>query len=84
MYAIRSYYVVNAFERMAHDVEASQQALEVSRRRTATVLANVATGVVALDAAMQVSIANAAAQALLESSLTAGADVRALTAEDFV
>ena len=75
--------VVNAFERMAHDVEASQQALEASRRRTATVLANVATGVVALDAAMHVSIANAAAQALLESSLTPGADVQALTAEDW-
>lgn len=73
--------VVDAFERMAHDVEASQQALEASRRRTATVLANVATGVVALDAGMQVSIANAAAQSLLDCPLSPGGDIRALTAE---
>ena len=47
--------VVHAFERMARDVEASQDALESARRRTATVLSNVATGVVALDGAMRVA-----------------------------
>ena len=71
--------VMDAFERMASDVEASQQALEASRRRTATVLANVATSVVALDAAMEVSITNPAAQALLGSPLRPGTDIRTLT-----
>ncbi|HEY5657949.1 MAG TPA: hypothetical protein VIY27_09185, partial [Myxococcota bacterium] len=50
--------VMDAFVRMAQDVDASQQALEGARRRTATVLRNVATGVVALDRSMQVTIAN--------------------------
>jgi signal transduction histidine kinase len=68
--------VVNAFERMAQDVEASQDALESARRRTATVLSNVATGVVALDDAMRVTIANPAAQALLDTPLFPGAEIR--------
>ncbi len=68
--------VVNAFERMAQDVEASQEALESARRRTATVLSNVATGVVALDDAMRVTIANPAAQALLDTPLFPGAEIR--------
>jgi signal transduction histidine kinase/HAMP domain-containing protein len=71
--------VVNAFERMAHDVEASQEAVESARRRTATVLSNVATGVVALDAAMRVTIANPAAQAVLGAPLVPNADIRDLT-----
>jgi signal transduction histidine kinase len=71
--------VVEAFERMAQDVERSQAALEAARRRTATVLGNVATGVIALDADMRVTIANPSAAELLENELEAGEDVRAET-----
>jgi signal transduction histidine kinase len=75
--------VVNAFERMAHDVVASQDALEAARRRTATVLANVATGVVALDRAMRVTIANAAAQVVLDATLPPGAAIDTVTAGEW-
>jgi signal transduction histidine kinase len=71
--------VVGAFQRMARDVEASQAALEAARRRTATVLRNVATGVVALDRDMRVTIANPRAGELLEIDLHSGADVRGET-----
>ncbi|HUF36531.1 MAG TPA: ATP-binding protein, partial [Gemmatimonadales bacterium] len=50
--------VFGAFERMARDIRSSQSALEEARRRTATVLATVATGVVALDPDGRVIIAN--------------------------
>ncbi len=73
--------VVDAFQRMARDVEASQFALEVARRRTATVLSNVATGVVALDGALRVTIANPSAQRLLGSALEPGIGVAAATAD---
>ena len=42
--------VFGAFNRMAADVRASREALEAARRRTETVLATVATGVIAVDA----------------------------------
>lgn len=64
--------VVDAFVRMAHDIERSQTALEVARRRTATVLANVATGVVAVDSELRVMIANPRAAELLGSALPSG------------
>jgi nitrogen fixation/metabolism regulation signal transduction histidine kinase len=51
----------------------------LARRRTATVLSNVATGVVALDGAMRVTIANPAAQAVLDAPLVPDADIRDLT-----
>jgi nitrogen fixation/metabolism regulation signal transduction histidine kinase len=72
--------VVEAFQRMARDVEASQFALEAARRRTATVLSNVATGVVALDGELRVTIANPSAQRLLDSALEPGIEVGAGTA----
>ena len=65
--------VFGAFERMAADIAASQAALEEARRRTATVLATVATGVVALDARGRVLIANAQAAELLGVPLEPGA-----------
>jgi PAS domain-containing protein len=65
--------VMGAFERMAADVRRSQAALEESRRRTATVLATVATGVVALDPEGHVLIANPRAIELLEHPLPDGA-----------
>ncbi|MFQ5704021.1 MAG: ATP-binding protein [Gemmatimonadales bacterium] len=67
--------VVDAFVRMAQDVESSQLALETSRRRTAAVLRNVATGVVALDRDMDVTIANRRAETLLGVPLPAGTKV---------
>lgn len=61
--------VFGAFSRMAADVRSSQAALETARRRTAAVLANVATGVVALDAQGRILIANRRAEEILESML---------------
>lgn len=61
--------VFGAFQRMAADVRASQAALEQARRRTATVLATVTTGVVALDPDGKVMLANRSARELLEAEL---------------
>lgn len=65
--------VFSAFEHMATDIRASQEALESARRRTAAVLANVATGVVALDPRGRVLLANPQARQLLGASLEEGA-----------
>ncbi len=75
--------VVDAFQRMASDVEASQSALEEAQRRTAAVLANVATGVVALDRKMQVTIANPRAEQLLSVALDSGTNVRDATSSEW-
>ncbi|HVQ47776.1 MAG TPA: ATP-binding protein [Gemmatimonadales bacterium] len=64
--------VFAAFERMAADIRTSQNALEDARRRTATVLATVATGVVAVDPAGRVLIANVQAVDLLGVDLQEG------------
>jgi len=64
--------VFAAFERMAADIRTSQDALEEARRRTATVLATVATGVVAVDPAGRVLIANVQAVDLLGVDLQEG------------
>jgi nitrogen fixation/metabolism regulation signal transduction histidine kinase len=64
--------VFSAFERMAADVRAGHEALEEARRRTAQVLANVATGVLALDPAPRVIVANRRAEELLGTRLPAG------------
>ncbi|HEX5387950.1 MAG TPA: ATP-binding protein [Gemmatimonadales bacterium] len=74
--------VFGAFERMAADISASQTALEEARRRTATVLATVATGVVALDPNGHVLIANRQAVDLLGMRLGEGdAFLKGLSAE---
>jgi signal transduction histidine kinase len=57
--------VLSAFERMATDVRRSQGALEEARLRTARVLANVATGVIAVDDALRVTMANPRASELV-------------------
>jgi len=57
--------VLSAFERMATDVRRSQAALEEARLRTARVLANVATGVIAVDDALRVTMANPRASELV-------------------
>jgi nitrogen fixation/metabolism regulation signal transduction histidine kinase len=72
--------VLSAFDRMARDVRRSQAALEESRRRTAQVLANVATGVVAVDDGLRVTIANPRAEELLGARLEPGDVVSGATA----
>ncbi len=64
--------VFAAFERMAADIRTSQHALEEARRRTATVLATVATGVVGVDPSGRVLIANGQAVELLGIELKEG------------
>ncbi len=64
--------VFGAFERMAEDIRSSQSALEEARRRTAAVLATVATGVVALNPAGRVIVANRLAVDLLGTRLDEG------------
>ncbi|HEU5169051.1 MAG TPA: ATP-binding protein, partial [Gemmatimonadales bacterium] len=64
--------VFGAFERMAADIRSTQAALEAARRRTATVLGTVATGVVGLDQEGRVIIANRQAVDLLGIPLAEG------------
>lgn len=71
--------VLGAFERMAHDVRASAAALEDARRRMAQVLANVATGVVAVDGGLGVTLANPRAAELLGAELEPGDGLAAST-----
>jgi len=64
--------VMHAFERMVSDIQESQAALEEARRRTAEVLANVATGVIAVDEELRISMANPRAAELCGTALPAG------------
>jgi two-component system, NtrC family, nitrogen regulation sensor histidine kinase NtrY len=64
--------VFAAFERMAADIQSSHNALEEARRRTSTVLATVATGVVGVDPGGKVLIANRQAVDLLGIELKEG------------
>jgi signal transduction histidine kinase len=64
--------VLSAFERMVTDVRRSQSAIEEARQRTARVLANVATGVIAVDDALRVTLANARAAEVLGEPLAPG------------
>ena len=68
--------VFGAFNRMAADVRASREALEAARRRTETVLATVATGVIAVDAGGRVLLANRQAEQLLGVRLGEGMHLR--------
>lgn len=72
--------VFRAFERMEADIRAGREALEAARRRTETVLATVATGVVALDESDHVILANRQAAELLEHPLEPGTPFRPLIA----
>jgi two-component system nitrogen regulation sensor histidine kinase NtrY len=65
--------VFGAFERMAADIRSSQHALEEARRRTSAVLATVTTGVVGVDPAGRVLIANRQAVELFGTELEEGA-----------
>ncbi len=75
--------VLNAFARMVQDVRRSQAALEEARHRTAQVLANVATGVAAVDGDLRVTIANPRAAELLGIALEPGTLVEAATAPEW-
>ena len=75
--------VFGAFHRMAADVRASQRALEESRRRTAAVLATVATGVIALDPDGAVLVANPQATDLLGVPLREGMQLADCLAGDW-
>jgi signal transduction histidine kinase len=57
--------VLTAFDRMVTDVRRSQAALEEARQRSARVLANVATGVIAVDDGLRVTMANPRASELV-------------------
>src|SRR4029077_2467053 len=57
--------VLSAFDRMVTDVRRSQAALEEARLRTTRVLANVATGVIAVDDGLRVTMANQRASELV-------------------
>jgi signal transduction histidine kinase len=67
--------VMAAFERMALDVHASRAALEAQRLRTAAVLRNVATGVLALDETLTVVTSNPRAEEVLGVTLPPGVSV---------
>jgi signal transduction histidine kinase len=75
--------VFSAFTRMASDIQASQAALESARQRTAAVLAQVATGVVALDPDGRILIANARARQLLAASLEDGSSLSGSLGRDW-
>lgn len=64
--------VFTGFARMAADVSEGREALDAARRRTAAVLATVATGVIAVDPAGRVLLANGRARAWLGVPLVEG------------
>ena len=73
--------VFSAFRRMAADLGESRAALESAQRRTAAILRNVASGVVALDANDAVTLANPRAEMMLGLSLPPGLAAEGLGAE---
>ena len=74
--------VFAAFRRMASDLGASRAALESAQQRTAAVLRNVASGVVAVTPDGAVILANPRAETLLERALPAGLGLAELGATD--
>ena len=64
--------VFSAFRRMAADLGESRAALESAQRRTAAILRNVASGVVAFDAEEIITLANPRAEAMLDRALPPG------------
>ena len=73
--------VFSAFRRMAADLGESRAALESAQRRTAAILRNVASGVVALDANGVITLANPRAETMLDRLLPAGLTAEGLGAE---
>ena len=75
--------VIAAFERMVQDIQASQAALEDARRRTAQVLANVATGVIAVDEDLRITMANPRAVELCGTDLPGGLALMEVGGDDW-
>ena len=75
--------VMSAFERMVVDVKRSQDALEEARGRTAQVLATVATGVIAVDAELRVTLLNPRAVELLGAPVAPGNELPAVTGAEW-
>jgi two-component system nitrogen regulation sensor histidine kinase NtrY len=65
--------VFGAFRQMADDLAVSREALDAARRRTAAVLRDVASGVLAVDAEARVTLGNPRVEALLGHGLPPGA-----------
>jgi len=72
--------VFAAFRRMTHDLAESRSALEAAQRRTAAVLRNVASGVIAVSEDGRVTLANPRAESLLDVPLTPGTSLADATA----
>ena len=70
--------VFRAFRRMTDDLGDSRRALEDAQRRTAAVLLHVASGVIALDEAGVVVLANPRAEAIIGSSIEPGVALEGL------
>jgi signal transduction histidine kinase len=70
--------VFSAFRRMAADLSASREALEEAQRRTAAILRNVASGVIAVSPSGAVSLANPRADAMLGVALPPGTPIAAI------
>ena len=64
--------VFGAFRQMAADLAVGREALEAARRRTAAVLRDVASGVLAVDADARVTLANPRVEALLGQTMLPG------------
>ena len=64
--------VFSAFRRMASDLSESRQELEQAQRRTAAILRNVASGVIAISPGETVTLANPRADAMLGCALPPG------------
>ena len=74
--------VFSAFRRMAADLAESRLALEEAQRRTAAILRNVASGVVAVDRSGIIALANPRADALLGHALPPGTPVAVIGSPD--
>jgi signal transduction histidine kinase len=74
--------VFAAFRQMAEDLNASRSALEEAQRRTAAILRNVASGVIAVDTSGRVVLANPRADDLLGARLPPGTVLADVAARD--
>ena len=76
--------VFSAFRRMAADLGESRAALEETQRRIAAILRNVASGVIAVDGSLTVTLANPAADALLDHRIPPTTRLEDVAAEPLV
>ena len=76
--------VFSSFRRMASDLGESRAALEETQRRIAAILRNVASGVIAVDGSLTVTLANPAADALLGRRIPPTTRLEDVAAESIV